>query len=376
MHTLLRDDPLLVRVFDNAIMPLGGRFSPTTLDQVSPDVKRLYSEYDHYINTMLYHQSSSSGSDFLSTIFFGYVQNLAFNALASHLAQQTHFIAIFGGSILWVYDIFLELLSNPKVLPDVGDSSKEDANGDMKGFSAVERKAPKLDITPKDPYRFQCAMDLGFLALQFLFHHELSHVCRGHLNYIKDTAGRPLYMEFGEEHGAGIEPSVARALECDADAVAVNTTLVTARRLALGHRLPMFPETFLPYASPHQALKSWSFAVSILFRLIDWYSDTPGNPEERTHPSPLTRERLVNTVARVYFTSYFPEARLAEQGVVSGFASAAEAWSLLGWPESELDSEQESAQVIRSITKLQTELNPLIQSASPLGDYVEMKQEW
>ena len=104
---------------------------------------------------------------------------------------------------------------------------------------------------PRDPERFQLAMNLAMLSALVVFYHEFAHIIRGHNSWAAQTLGvgslrenrRLLPLHAGKaDAGAGADDQ-RRALEVDAD---IYAGVFMAKALSIG-MLGEINEDNLPY---------------------------------------------------------------------------------------------------------------------------------
>src|SRR4051794_32254161 len=62
-------------------------------------------------------------------IHIDYISNSALNAFAFQRGKH-EFVGLFVGAVLYIYDVFMALLSHPEVLPEIGNPSLETTSDD------------------------------------------------------------------------------------------------------------------------------------------------------------------------------------------------------------------------------------------------------
>ena len=226
-------------------------------------------------------------------IYFDYVNNGDFNALAtSH--KGSYFFGIFGGAIPKLYDVFVRLMSAPTVLPEVGDPSKENFNNVI--------TSGHLECEPKDQNRLEHSVYFFETAIHFLLFHELAHIMRGHIEYLKKKNGNHLLLETDHSCFKGITYSEMQALECDADRLATYGSLIPIENILLNVEKLRLKQT--PYDSTFGLFHMWSFSISILFRTINHFSKNMASIE--AHPHPSLREEFCKIYAQSEFITSHP----------------------------------------------------------------------
>jgi hypothetical protein len=189
--------------------------------------------------------------------------------------------------------IFLRMMADPRLLPDVGDAKLEtvrpasmfdyETNFDTLILNGgVDQQGLEI-IRPSCPTRNAHAITLIITALDALVAHELVHVMHGHLGY-KAAA------ELGKVDD--LTPQKERGLEFDADNIAA---LHVVESYTTDH--PLQPTTaFLgglrPRTVTHEAaLRDIALAITVTF-LID--REQLRNPRPfATHASPRVRIRMM-----------------------------------------------------------------------------------
>ena len=153
-------------------------------------------------------------------IHFDWIENEDINACA-FLHRGKYFIGVNAGSVVYLHSLFSRMLSNPRVLPKVGDVSKEEearvppvaiqlgrGNLHASGFGPV---------IPKDPDRQFHYEYLNHLSMGFLVSHEITHLIHGHIAYGEDRLGHRGISERGWKKGEPEPALTSQTLEMDAD---------------------------------------------------------------------------------------------------------------------------------------------------------------
>ena len=118
---------------------------------------------------------------------------------AAYLNEGRGLIGINFASLLLVEDYFFALLSRPDLFQEVGDPSLEIMKFEQ--FEAYttsdESRCPRF--SPECPVRAQYALLLMFIALEYMFLHEVTHILSGHHLYLRKrnvlSANAPLRMQ-------------------------------------------------------------------------------------------------------------------------------------------------------------------------------------
>ena len=155
------------------------------------------------------------------TLKFGVVNTADIGGFACIGAEDIDFIGIHFGTISLVSAIFTRMLSNPNILPDVGDASLETNAGGTPFIPAQE------DLTHFSPCRPACRVRSAFskhltiTGLDFIFGHEITHITNGHLGVINKTR-----HPAPEKRRPMLSSLENQAIELDADGGATEWTLL------------------------------------------------------------------------------------------------------------------------------------------------------
>jgi hypothetical protein len=174
------------------------------------------------------------------TINFNFVGSTDINAFAL-LYRGHEFAGVHFGTIIGLYELFHSMLAHRRFARDVGDPGSVSVD-----FSEVQRKLLFLKkgdfasssfkwlvTTSADPIRQAYANALVFCALDFILHHELSHLLMGHLDYLHGRGTSELVER--RAHDPRIwDHEISQACEVDADLMATGVCL---RRIRKFHSL-------------------------------------------------------------------------------------------------------------------------------------------
>lgn len=216
-----------------------------------------------------------------------WVENVTFNALAtSHLDYEL--IGMFAGVPLLVYNHFYCFLSDPSVLPLVGNPSGETPDELAVNGLRLGHTSP-LPRTPRDPLRRDAAMHLAWNAVMFVFFHELAHIGGCHIRLLSESVGSVEYLELPAVPISSEEAHLRLLLELEADqAAATNLFSVWCSmwdRGAFEAIAPLGPEL------------SWAISLAMLFLVMDGLQPAHRRPEYSTHPPPMVRLIHIFTLA-------------------------------------------------------------------------------
>jgi hypothetical protein len=152
---------------------------------------------------------------------FGIVNTAKIGGFACVGEEDIDFIGIHFGTISLVSAIFTRMLSNPNILPDVGNTSLETNAGYTHFIPAQE------DLTHFSPCRPACRVRSAFskhltlTGLDFIFGHEITHITNGHLGIINQTRHPD-----SEKRRPALSSLENQAIELDADVGATEWTLL------------------------------------------------------------------------------------------------------------------------------------------------------
>ncbi len=243
-------------------------------------------------------------------VYCGFLDNQGFNAVAT-IHNSREFIGIYLGATILVARYAYCLLSDPKMLPQIGDPSVESIEPrvieDLRnplGPVGTDR------YLPRDPIRLRAAQRLAMGAYMILFFHELGHIELCHLAFIRDQLGSTDYQEVTAAPLSEQEALLLRALEWDADNAALMSSLKMWRSFC----------SSLDYSAVGALgpARSWCLAAQLLFWVMDFVQPPNRRGLLATHPSP--KARLVN--ARMVATSF---------GFVPDLSDTEDADSLVSW---------------------------------------------
>ena len=223
----------------------------------------------------------SSGRSDAGRAHFGIVDSPHLNAVATRVAG-IELTAFFAGAPICLLNAFNAFLSDPDVLPLIGDPSKgSPALGAVEVFDHYAILARGGIGPPKCPHRSTLARNLASSAQCFLLFHERAHIELGHLELLSTRFGAHALEEcaFGPMDDAVL--AVRRALELDADNAAAFTSLRMWRDTWIAD------EAVGPRDSDRDAL--WLLSLYFVFSLFDLVTPSARNRRRATHPSPRTR---------------------------------------------------------------------------------------
>jgi hypothetical protein len=248
---------------------------------------------------------SQSGA-IIKDMYIDIVDDKSLNALAT-IVSGDEIVGLNAGAGITLQFVFLALLAHGDVLPSIGDSTREGRDRiSLNRLLLPSGKASSLTLSdfsalayPKDELRFAHATFLMARATEFLLLHEIGHIVRCHLPYLRsrglliadEVSGALTMVECeGTSHSS---QEVRRILESDADSVAANMQLEGLLQQPLEQHMKF---AFGPgWHRVKQTLTwedvaySWLIAVGVLFQLFASTDKTPIVEPRRTHPHPDLR---------------------------------------------------------------------------------------
>lgn len=150
---------------------------------------------------------------------FGIIRNPTIGAFALSGDSETDFIGVHFGSISLVSSIFTRLLSNPNILPDIGNAIIENNSGGYFYIPATEDLSNFPPCRPACAVRSFFARHLSLTALAFIFAHEITHITNGHLALKKISKNSPTELR------PELSIMETQALELDADMGATHSVV-------------------------------------------------------------------------------------------------------------------------------------------------------
>ncbi len=208
---------------------------------------------------------------------------------------RRHYIGMHIGALPVVLEATLSLMASGKFLRDIGDPAVEakDWSDRHAGFTPQalmnDPDSPPGTVPmvvgrsePNDPDRARFAWLLGYLAIEYMFIHELAHVLSGHTLLAR---GRLCLNAVG---GVARTPREAReyqVIEFDADNYAFR---VLAPLVIGGDTILIGSQEFDGY-SIEQRLRAWALATMVYFLLNDQAARQLADYSMRRHPHPHLR---------------------------------------------------------------------------------------
>ncbi|MBM4053919.1 MAG: hypothetical protein FJ264_04425 [Planctomycetes bacterium] len=334
--------------FDRAFREYGGRLDLSTVHPTTRDgMQGLLDYYRWLLNAARFADPPYNPTGNLTVDF---VDNAEVNATA-FVSNQLELIGINWGLVALIYQAFYLLMSSPTVLPNIGDAEVEKA--EKRNIDALlQPQSWKLmeSLLPKDGDRVRVAQHLAWNAMAFVFAHEVSHVCRAHLRYLKTTFGIDRHVEYRTVRLSESQARTLQALELDADTAAAETNLILWTKLCRRGTFPLLTEV--------PPLTTWSLSLSMFFHVLDMKTK-PHESALRSHPKPAVRLLQVSYNASDCFGELeFPDAHRC----------IGEGWGIIGkwWQQNELSAhslwelDEHLDRTIDTLNELRSESGELI----------------
>ncbi|MBT1699272.1 hypothetical protein KK083_20410 [Fulvivirgaceae bacterium PWU4] len=235
----------------------------------------------HYIHArdkikkVLRHSGSPLLKPFSSKLIYEQALNPDFDAFAFKYSGN-YFINISDGTHHILHELYNRLLSNPTILPQFGDISKEvTAVNPIKGYFLnalvmVEESERRGGLYwPRDEMRRRYAIFLSNLALDWIFEHELAHITNGHVDYEIANYGVCRIQENGTVGLQSQHLLDRQTMEMDADGAAFGNCCGVLIRASIHPQLKNMSEfSQIVFGDVYRLLGDFYFALLNLFRLF------------------------------------------------------------------------------------------------------------
>jgi len=232
---------------------------------------------------------------------FAYIKDESINAKV-WISRNMDTMCINTGTISQLYAWFYSVFSDPAMFNEIGNASVEDSSK-VDGSFDVSKMQIQFTGEPKDKVRWTVANITAMLAIRFIVAHELGHLMNGHVFLLKSLYGTKsvdmIPKKLRSTGFKGSEKDYAldrRALEMDADAYAVTSSIYTLDQLLTSKR--DLSEPFLELlVSPLQIFELWGFAVHTIFMLFEREQGSLPEYEEKLLYLPTEARQTLNISA-------------------------------------------------------------------------------
>ena len=239
------------------------------INKASPWLRNRLNAAASYARSLI--RNAAAAAPKMPPIHFYWIENDNINACA-FLHQGKYFIGVNAGAVLYLHSLFSRMLSNPRVLPKVGDVSKEEearvpplaiqlgrGNLHASGF---------VPIIPKDPDRQFYYEFLYHLSMGFIVSHEITHLIHGHIAYMEVRCGHCGISERGWKKGEPEPALTSQTLEMDADMGAAVAQAGTVMRPVMDPAQRPSGELGRFYQTPAEAMFHFAFGICPFFRMF------------------------------------------------------------------------------------------------------------
>ena len=358
-------------------------------------------------------------------------QPFVFVGLADHskcmaradIIDGKYLIYFYSGIILTLYSVFCRILSQPTLLPHIGNPSLEQLEKgqdwqapnsimDYEDVVTARFKAGAIDpeqITkPLCPIRRAYTRRLMLCAFTFLLFHEVAHFRYGHVQLKQELKGMGFLEDSPSSAGMswnsedGWTPMVQQALEYDADASGAVGSMRANYAFHLSnitHKTRQLNETdaafnarqfsvMLDYMNPHNiemgalshtvttlddATHTWGFAAAVIFKLMGFDNFDASNLDKFGYPPVVIRFRMSSMtgladVKKAHLNGLSPEMYI--ENCKKGFIDASTAFdSIIGEQDHDFLAKYNfalvSPEVNLHVTKLEDQWQQLIPHLRP-----------
>src|SRR5258708_10071121 len=271
------------QVFDRLFRRMGGR-----ADIVPRDSSRLSS-------LLTWYQQRCRNALPDPSFHFHYVNNLRVNAYAAAHGGLT-LIGLNLGTPIAFLKLYETLLSHPGILPDVGDPTKDPiweadlSNADLQdGMADIFPKGVQRITTDQTRATFihHCTQ----FAMDFIYWHEIFHALCGHLGYRAARCGEQAgFAELGGRSELSAQTSQALEMDADMQAAVLTGSIWLEEPLMVG----------LPFHNAEEALRTWAFALAVVFIVFDHSNAAIQDYHHATHPHPAIRAAIAFNALRAF----------------------------------------------------------------------------
>jgi hypothetical protein len=297
---LAMTDEEIFNEFTSADPYLGRRMD---IGKASPWLRGRLNGAASYARSLI--RNAAAAAPKMPPIHFDWIENDDINACAfPHRGK--YFIGVNAGSVVYLHSLFSRMLSCPRVLPKVGDVSKEEearvppvaiqlgqGNLHASGF---------VPVIPKDPDRQFHYEYLNNLSMGFLVSHEITHLIHGHIAYGEDRIGCRGISERGWKKGEPEPALTSQTLEMDADMGAAVAQAGMVMSLVMDPALRPSGELGRFYQTPEEAMFHFAFGICPFFRMFGDDSVPAADADIETYP-PWRVRQMIAIASATYFIS-------------------------------------------------------------------------
>lgn len=267
--------------------------------------------------------SVRSALPLLPEIEIHFVRSPRINA-AAYLYNGSFYIGLTTGIVVMTRFFFGQMLAEPTLFPNIGNSNLEHAEGDrLRGYipDAEELVLQRIiPVAPLCPTRRDYADFLWDQSMMFLVGHEIAHIAHGHLGYYVNKTGVNSMVELGAI-GHQVGELDRQSIEMDADRRSAFSRFDSGKiSLESDMRRPNWYRT---EGDKEQWLFDSAVSTNVLFRLLgDSHFNHARLSEIPYPPLPLRRIMLEMVTAYVAIETW-PE--LTRDQIADALVSARDA---------------------------------------------------
>ncbi|KAF6563652.1 hypothetical protein G9G63_13040 [Paenibacillus sp. EKM202P] len=213
-----------------------------------------YKSYTNYINE---HYPFPNG------LVFEYVEKFSINGSASYEKNKS-VISLNVGTILRIYTLFYNILSNFSIIESLDHLSKDHIN--IQNIYTYNDESIPYSYNysyPLNRERIIIAEYMAMFAIKFIINHEAGHHINGHLGYIHSITSLKMIDPIREDYSNIIPTLDLQTIEMDADAFAiaqlVRTLLLTTQDKFISNYIDDFATFIRMFVS----------SIHLLFLLMD-----------------------------------------------------------------------------------------------------------
>ena len=212
-------------------------------------------------------------------VHFDFIENDSFNALAA-THRYYDLVAIFSGALRHLYRLYYCFMSDPLVLPEIGNPTKEKLSDAV----LSEIRSRKIRVSkfqhPIDDLRYRTACNLALISSLLILNHEIGHIAHCHIYLLQRLFNIKVYEELPLVMPEGELLEYMRAFEWEAD----EYSAVCTYQFIQGFK------SLLPSTEYLSIDLLFSIAIKFLFLLISKQSEGgKSKSSEQTHPAPIDR---------------------------------------------------------------------------------------
>lgn len=306
-------------IFNRAMASNHGKIVDTTSDKVFQAL------VNHWRPTVygVISQSRYMGRKLSDDIYADFTDNWEINAVAT-VFERKDIVGIYSGLLVCLYDTFMTLLSDPRLLPDIGMPDEEQQSFSDLSSGLINREKI-LNYRPQSQYRISYALFLCNIAVQFILQHEVGHLVRGHLVFLNETS----FSEMGSFRSK-ISSETLRILEFDADWWSFKLLI---KFITDGSRIPYVNNGVTLCKTRKDLACANSFAITTLFQLLSEAEGLIHDEGKNTHPHPGIRwAHFLSTLGVALEENKISDQKDISDGAVKGFVDCAHVVKTLKLP--------------------------------------------